>query len=354
MSAAQTSERVIAIIPTFNRAGQLRECLRALAAQTRPLDAAIVIDNASTEPIRESLEEERYPFPLGYVRIDANTGSAGGFAAGVEAAVAAGADRVWVQDNDGVAHPDCLQRLLEAGHREPEAALLAPQVYDETGGVQGQHRGRYVRGHTLPAAEETYRLPVVPVDYASYIGILVSAGAIAAAAGPDPRLFLWVDDLEWCLRLGEQGPLFLVPGAGITHNDGISNRSAGLLATLRTHLFPGPNAVLWRYLYAFRNASWLRKKRHDQGIVGWLLNYLVQVARVLLVGPNRRQAPRLFWWYGMAGRREQWGQIPHAVWDRCLGPGGDPRLLHPVTSPYVEGREQPPRGPLEWIGKPPA
>lgn len=348
MSAERT--RVVAIVPTFNRGGQLRECLAGLAAQTRPLDAVIVVDNASTEPIREILEQEHRRFRLGYVRIDSNTGSAGGFAAGVEAALAAGADWVWLQDNDGVAHPDCLERLLEQAASEPGAALLAPQVYDEEGEVQGQHRGRYVRGHTLPASEATYSQPALRVDYASYIGILVAAEAIAAAGGPDPRLFLWVDDLEWCLRLGEHGPLFLVPGAAISHNDGVVNRSAGLLATLRTHLFPGPNAALWRYLYAFRNSSWLRMRRHDQGPIGWGLNYLVQVARVLLVGPNRRRAPRLFWWYGMAGRREVWGQIPHSAWDECLRGDGDIALLDPLRSPLVEGRERATAGPTEWIG----
>jgi rhamnopyranosyl-N-acetylglucosaminyl-diphospho-decaprenol beta-1,3/1,4-galactofuranosyltransferase len=343
--------KVVAVVPTFNRTAQLGECLQALAAQTRRLDAVIVIDNASTEPIREALAGNRYPFPVGYVRIDSNTGSAGGFAAGVKAAVAEGADWVWIQDNDGVAHADCLERLLEAAEGAPDdTAVLAPQVYDETGGVQGQHRGRYVRGHTLPAREETYQHAVTPVDYASYIGILVHADAIAAAGGPDPHLFLWVDDLEWCLRLGERGPLFLVPGAGITHNDGISNRSAGLWATVRTHLFPGPNADLWRYLYAFRNSSWLRMRRHGQGRLGWSANYAVQVIRVLIVGPQRRYAPRLFWWYGMAGRREAWGQISHSVWKECLGSGGDVRMLHPVTSPYLEGREELRPGPTEWIG----
>lgn len=341
--------KVIAVVPTFNRSAQLGECLRGLASQTRPVDSCIVVDNASSEPIRAALERGRHPFPVGYVRIDSNTGSAGGFAAGVKAAMAAGADWVWIQDNDGVAHPDCLQRLLEAAAEAPDAVVLAPQVHDETGGVQGQHRGRYIRGHTLPAGEETYTQAAVPVDYASYIGILVRAGAIAAAGGPDPRLFLWVDDLEWCLRLGEHGALYLVPGAAVTHNDGVSNRSAGFWGTVRTHLFPGPNAALWRYLYAFRNSSWLRMRRHGQGLLGWSFNYAVQVLRVLLVGPQRRYAPRLFWWYGLAGRHEVWGQIPHPVWEECLRSGGDLRSLHPVSSPYLEGGEEVSPQPTEWI-----
>lgn len=345
----EPSPRVVAVVPTFNRTGQLRECIAGLASQTRPPDAVVVLDNASTEPIRAALEEERYPFPVGYVRLDSNTGSAGGFAAAVQAAVESGADWVWLQDNDGVAHRTCLERLLDAAPRVPGASVLAPQVYDAEGGVQGQHRGRYFRGHTFPVGKSTYGREAVPIDYASYIGILVSARAVEDVGAPDPRLFVWVDDLEWSLRLGEHGPLRLVPSAAVTHNDGIHNRTAGVWATLRTHLSSGPNAALWRYLYAFRNSSWLRKQRHGQGPVGWSLNYALQAMRVLLVGPQRLRAPRLFWWYGLAGRRGEWGQIPAAVWEECLGSGADLRKLHPRDSPYVE----PPRDlsvpSAEWI-----
>jgi GT2 family glycosyltransferase len=340
--------KVIAVVPTFNRGAELSACFSGLASQTRPVDAAIVVDNASTEPIRPVLERGRHPFPVGYMRLSANAGSAGGFAAAVEAALEKGADWVWLQDSDGVADPACLEVLAGAVAREPDAAVLAPLVHDEAGGVQGQHRGRYVRGHTLPTRPSAYERDLVPIDYASNIGILVNAGKIADAGGPDPRLFIWIDDLEWCLRLGEHGALYLVPSAVITHNDGITGRSAGLWATLRTHLWPGPNAVLWRYIYAFRNSSWLRKERHGQGPLRWFANWLVQSARVLLVGPHRRRAPRLFWWYGMAGRHGVWGQIPDARWEECLGPGGDPRLLDPRDSPFIElvPGERPP---VDWL-----
>jgi GT2 family glycosyltransferase len=189
---------------------------------------------------------------------------------------------------------------------------------------------------------------VVPIDYASYIGILVSGDAVSGAGGPDPRLYLWVDDLEWCLRLGEHGPLYLVPSAAINHNDGILNRPAGIWATLRTHLRPGPNAALWRYLYAFRNSSWLRKQWYGQGPVGWAVNYTLQVIRVLIVGPQRRRAPRLFWWYGLAGRRGIWGQIPHSVWEECLSSGSDLEQLHPVASSHLEMWGEPDVG-IRWL-----
>jgi GT2 family glycosyltransferase len=340
--------KVIAVVPTFNRGAELSACLSGLASQTRPIAAAIVVDNASTEPIRSVLERKRYPFPVGYIRLSTNAGSAGGFAAAVKAALESGADWVWLQDSDGVADPACLDVLTGAAARAPDAAVLAPQVYDEAGGVQGQHRGRYIRGHTLPVRQSTYERDLVPIDYASNIGILVSADKVADAGGPDPRLYIWIDDLEWCLRLREHGPLYLVPSAVINHNDGITGRSAGSWATLRTHLLPGPNSVLWRYLYAFRNSSWLRKNRHDQGPLGWFANYLVQSARVLLVGPHRTRAPRLFWWYGMAGRHGVWGQIPDARWKECLQPGGDLRLVHPRNSPFIEfgASEQPP---VDWL-----
>jgi GT2 family glycosyltransferase len=46
------SRCVTAVIRTFDARFALQRCLTAIAAQTRPVDAVIVGDNASTEPVR--------------------------------------------------------------------------------------------------------------------------------------------------------------------------------------------------------------------------------------------------------------------------------------------------------------
>ncbi len=51
------SERVCAVVLTYNRKELLSECLSALNAQTRPLDGIVVVNNASTDGTAEMLAE---------------------------------------------------------------------------------------------------------------------------------------------------------------------------------------------------------------------------------------------------------------------------------------------------------
>ena len=50
-----SNPRVIAVVVAWNRAALLRETLDGLAAQTRPLDGVVVVDNASVMRLRNSL-----------------------------------------------------------------------------------------------------------------------------------------------------------------------------------------------------------------------------------------------------------------------------------------------------------
>ena len=50
--------KVTAVVVTFNRKELLREALAALAAQERPVDRVLVIDNASTDGTPEQVRAE--------------------------------------------------------------------------------------------------------------------------------------------------------------------------------------------------------------------------------------------------------------------------------------------------------
>src|SRR4051812_18012026 len=98
------SERVCAVVVTFNRKKLLVECLRGLLAQTRPLDHLIVINNASTDGTADMLAAE---FPeLDVVHLPSNVGGAGGFHAGMKWARENGFDWTWVMDDDVAPFPE--------------------------------------------------------------------------------------------------------------------------------------------------------------------------------------------------------------------------------------------------------
>src|SRR5581483_11127319 len=89
---------VVAVLVTYNRRDLLTEALGALGRQTRPLDAVLVVDNASNDGTPD-LVRDRFP-AVELVSLRRNTGGAGGFAAGVACALDRGADLVWLMDDD--------------------------------------------------------------------------------------------------------------------------------------------------------------------------------------------------------------------------------------------------------------
>lgn len=119
------SERVCAVVVTYNRKELLRKCLAALKSQTRKPDHILVVDNASTDGTPEMLKEE---FPqVEVLRLPENQGSAGGFHEGMNRAYEEGWDWIWIMDDDALPEPTALERLLACSDT---ADILIPALVD--------------------------------------------------------------------------------------------------------------------------------------------------------------------------------------------------------------------------------
>ena len=118
---------VVAVVVTWNRRDLLVECLAALRAQTLPPTHLVVVDNASTDGTAELLAAEP---GLEVVTLSANTGGAGGFAAGIELALTFGPDLVWLLDDDTVPTGTAAERLATAwsSYAGERPAVLASRV----------------------------------------------------------------------------------------------------------------------------------------------------------------------------------------------------------------------------------
>jgi GT2 family glycosyltransferase len=226
-----TDMRIAAVVVTHNRPQLLQQALAALRAQTRPLDSIYIVDNASDDPSAAGVTRLAGDTAIVVLRSDTNIGGAGGFALGMTKAFAAGHDWIWLLDDDALARPDALARLLEGlaalngpdGPNErrrpaPPGALCG--AVREFGDLALQHRRRYhgPTGLERSLPREAYGGPPCRVDTASFVGFLVSAAAVAEAGLPDRGFFLGYDDTEYSLRLGRAGlAIWLVPGSVIEH-----------------------------------------------------------------------------------------------------------------------------------------
>jgi rhamnopyranosyl-N-acetylglucosaminyl-diphospho-decaprenol beta-1,3/1,4-galactofuranosyltransferase len=212
-----TNHSVAVVVVTFNRLPLLKECIIALKEQTRKPTAIIVVNNASADGTAEWLSVQDGLIILTQQK---NIGSAGGFYEGMKYAAENNYDWIWLMDDDAAPQSECLQNLSKRFNATDKNIALAPLV-QEGGSFINVHRSNFkikpdLSGlqTPLPKGKE---LQEQVIQFASFVGIMVSRQLINACGLPDSRLFFQNDDVEYCLRINKTGKILLVPDAVIDH-----------------------------------------------------------------------------------------------------------------------------------------
>jgi len=236
------SPSVVAVVVSYNRAALLGAALDALAAQSRPVDRTVVVDNASTD---DALEVARsHPSAPEVVALQRNTGGAGGFAVGLATAVAdLDADLVWLMDDDTVPTGTALEALL--GARDAYAGdvtAMASRVVWTDGSDHPMNTPRSRPGASPAELARARAAGAMPVRSMSFVSMLVDARAVREHGLPVSDFFIWNDDFEYSTRLLRRGTGLYVPGSVVEH------RTARLVGTDHD---PGP-----RFYYEVRNKVW--------------------------------------------------------------------------------------------------
>nr|WP_314433900.1 glycosyltransferase [uncultured Brevundimonas sp.] len=214
------SGAVWAVVVTWNRRALLDQCLTALMMQTRACDRVLVVDNASddgTDALLAAWNER-----ITVLRLDRNTGGAGGFNAGVRAAVEGGADRVWLMDDDVLPDPQALERLLAAEQalaaRGVGPAFLCSTVRTPQGALTNVAEvDRRLNDLGYAAWGEHLDLGLVATRQATFVSLLTTRDQILAHGLPLAPMFIWGDDTEYTLRLSRDRPGFVVGDSRVVH-----------------------------------------------------------------------------------------------------------------------------------------
>ncbi|TFV56728.1 glycosyltransferase family 2 protein [Mycobacterium sp. PS03-16] len=247
----RVGQRVFAVVVTHRRPETLERSLDALCAQTRPPDGLIVVDNDCDSRVRDLVAAQ--PVPSTYLGSHRNLGGAGGFALGMLHALAAGADWVWLADDDGrPLDPSVLATLLSCAERHG-LAEVSPMVCDiddptrlafplRRGLVWRRRVGELGSGDLLPGIASLFN------------GALFRASTIEAVGVPDLRLFVRGDEVELHRRLVRSGlPFGTCLEAAYVHPCGTDEFKPILGGRMHTQY---PDNETKRY-YTYRNRGYL-------------------------------------------------------------------------------------------------
>jgi GT2 family glycosyltransferase len=209
---------VCAIVVTHSRKHLLRECLDALAAQERPPDRVLVVDNASTDGTGAMVASDYGSVDL--LTLAENEGGAGGFHEGMKRAHAEGAEWMWLMDDDTIPAPDALAELLAAIARlGPLRAptILASRVVWRDGRMHPMNNGGPERRRVERVIDGAER-GLVPLRFATFVSLLVHRGAVDRHGLPLKHFFIWSDDVEYTGRALADELGYLVPTSLALHN----------------------------------------------------------------------------------------------------------------------------------------
>jgi len=282
MPTASSQPRIAAVVVTYNRCALLEGCLEALTHQDRAPDGILVIDNASTDNTREMLEQ-KYDGQIIYIRLEENSGGAGGFYEGIRLAYEKGYDWIWVMDDDVEPAPDALKALVESpAFDDPSVGLLASLVLDPQMKAQ---TWSYLRFNSIMAAcpainEDSLRLPIVSIESAGFLGAMIRRTAISSVGLPLKELFIYWDDTEFIYRVSRRFKVFLVPASKVVHHYVWVPSSRRMLLGLVKRPLGVPFAQAWRFYYNFRNAIFIRTRY----VSPWLAPLIPMVALLRHVG----------------------------------------------------------------------
>lgn len=241
------SERVVAVVVAYNRRDLLVEAMAALAAQTRKLDAIVVIDNASDDGSGEAALAALPSIDL--VRLEANTGGAGGFAAGIAHALAThNPDWVWLMDDDTIPTPTAIEELVAGATSSPDVTVAGSRVIWHDGQDHPMNTPRenpFASGARKAQARER---GLLDVRSSSFVSMLISVPRIRQVGLPVADYFIWNDDFEYSVRLirGHRG--VFVPASVVVHKTKVLGS---------TDADPGA-----RFFFEVRNKVWLMRRSH--------------------------------------------------------------------------------------------
>jgi glycosyltransferase involved in cell wall biosynthesis len=195
--------RVAVIVPAFDAEATLAGALASVAAQTRPPEEVVVVDDGSTDGTVEVAKSWDAQLPITVLTAERNAGPSAARHRGIEAATG---DMIALLDADDVWFPDHLQAMLAAFATTDDGLASA----DTLAWIPGRAVTTRPLGESAPLPDRDEQLAWLLVDNHLSISSLFSRARYEAVGGFRPQ-FRGTEDWDLWIRMVRAGAAVVRP-----------------------------------------------------------------------------------------------------------------------------------------------
>jgi GT2 family glycosyltransferase len=242
--------KVAVAVVNWNDLASSLKCLESVR-EASPETMLVLVDNGSDADPRPDVAAQ---CPGAYVvRLEANLGYAGGCNAGAAAAIELGAEYLLLLNNDTTIDGATLPALTRAAALRPDAILAPKIVYadrpDVVWSAGGTVSGPMLRNEHLGDQDPSSRWEVSRrVDWATGCALFLSMDSFRRLGPMDEAYFLYLEDVDWCLRGARLGiETWFVPEAIVRHEVSRTLRGPQWSDHVRYYAYRNRYRLAYRY-----------------------------------------------------------------------------------------------------------
>ncbi len=271
-------QKVCAVVVTYNRRDKLEKCIDSILNQKDVGSDVFVINNNSTDDTEEFvMSKYKENCAVRYFNTGANLGGAGGFEYGVNQAVKAGYEYIWIMDDDTWPSDTALKELFECDKElNGNWGFLSSVAYWTDGSVckaniQKKSVFRFVKNND-------YTSEHCRVQFASFVSLLVKSSVVCELGLPIGEYFIWTDDYEFTGRISKKYKGYMVPASKVTHAMAVHQKA---------NIAKDDISRIERYSNLFRNDVHCYKQHGVKGFFYVLLKDIYMALSVIIKSNNK-------------------------------------------------------------------
>lgn len=220
--------KVYIIILNWNQLEYTLDCIKSVKMLIYPNFKIIVVDNGSKINSEDIIRKEHRDIIL--INNKENLGFAGGNNVGIRYALLNDADYIWLLNNDTTVDHCALTAMVDIGEKIPECGILGSKIYYHDKPELIWFAGatinwkKAISNHIGQNQKDSPQYDILhEMERVTGCSMLVKKEVCERIGLMDDSLFLYAEELDWCVRARKAGyKILYVPSSIIYHKVSIS------------------------------------------------------------------------------------------------------------------------------------